>query len=215
MGFLGRLFGKEESGPTDAFGRPLGGEKSSSEAGPGSEGFSADVGFDVQAEPREPSAPAISFDSTPIETSWSSVTVNGVELPPDQAQAFTSALDEVKGVGGLDVSRALDLSAIPGLGNELRQVMGQHSHDPAAMQRAVVDVLRRHDIQIPLPPAGGGSPPPPEPPAPTPWDASHSAPPPPKRTPAERLLKLDELRDRGVLTDAEFEEQRRRILGGS
>jgi hypothetical protein len=208
MGFLRRLLGKEESGPTDAFGRPLAAEETGLERSRSS-GSSIDVGFEVESGAREPGARVISWESEPMETSWSSVWINGVQVPPEQARAFQAALDEVKGSGGIDVTETIDLSAIPGLGNELRQVMGLHAHDPAAMQRAVVEVLRRHNLNLPLP--AGGTPASPAPP-PTPWDSPRSEAAPPERTPAERLLKLDELRDRGVLTDAEFEQQRRRIL---
>jgi hypothetical protein len=175
MGLLRRVLGKEGPEPTDAFGRPLEAEA-----------------------PAAHQATTPSFEHAPAQAPSTTVWVNGLPLPPEQAQAVQSALDELRQGGGVDVTQTVDLSAVPGLRGELLQVTGLHSHDPAAMHRAALEVLRRRGLQIPLPAAGG--------------DVSQ---PPGERTPAERLIQLDELRDRGVLTDAEFEEQRRRLLGDS
>jgi hypothetical protein len=166
MGLLRRVLGKEGPEPTDAFGRPLEAEA-----------------------PAAHQATTPSFEHAPAQAPSTTVWVNGLPLPPEQAQAVQSALDELRQGGGVDVTQTVDLSAVPGLRGELLQVTGLHSHDPAAMHRAALEVLRRRGLQIPRPPA--------------------------QRPPAERLLKLGELRDRGVLTDAEFEEQMRRLLGDS
>ena len=56
--------------------------------------------------------------------------------------------------------------------------------------------------------AGGGSPPPS--PAPAPAEASGDE----ELAELEKLERLQRLREAGALTDAEFEQQKRRILGG-
>ena len=139
-----------------------------------------------QAPTAPTAAPAAPASTPPAERSPAPVWVKGIPLPPDLAQAVESALAELDGAGGIDAAETVDLGAIPGLQGELVQVLGLHAHDGAAMRRAAVEVLRRRGVRIPLP-------------RPQPS--------------AERLRALGELRDRGVLTDAEFEEQRRRALG--
>jgi hypothetical protein len=124
MGLWKKLLGREEEA-ADAFGQPVGSQPGTSV-----------------------STPLMSFQSTPVEASWSTVMVNGKPLPPDQAQAFTSAFEQ--------------------LGNVVIT-------DPNAA------------TSVPPPTAEAGD-------------------------PVGRLKQLDELRDQGVLTDAEFDAQKKKLL---
>jgi hypothetical protein len=176
MSLLGRLFGRAKEEPANPFGEgaPLG----------------------ARPEPVAPSAdePVVSLQSPPAETTWTTVTVNGRQLPADQAQAFAGAFEQLGSLASLGGSQVIDLRGVPGLRDEVLEAMRAHADDPAALQQRVMGALQRHGVQIPdpqnAPPAGAAG------------------------DPYERLEKLDQLRDRGVLTDAEFEEQKKKLLGG-
>jgi hypothetical protein len=163
MGFWKRLFGREEAA-ADAFGQPSG----------------SPPGTSV-------STPLMSFQSTPVEASWSTVMVNGKQLPPDQAQAFTSAFEQLGNLASLGTSQVVDLRGVPGLRDKVLGAMSDHADDATALQGAVLEALQSASAHLPAPPAEGGD-------------------------PVERLKKLDALRKQGVLTDAEFDAQKKKLL---
>jgi len=182
MGFLKRLLGREDE-PADAFGQPAG---ASVEVAPSTS--SPPPGTSV-------STPLMSFQSTPVEASWSTVMVNGKPLPPDQAQAFTSAFEELGNLASMGTSQVVDLRNVPGLRDKVLGAMRDHADDAAALQGAVLEALQSASAHLPAPEAGATV----QPPADT-------------GDPVERLKKLDELRDQGVLTDAEFDAQKQKLL---
>jgi hypothetical protein len=139
--------------------------------------------------------PIVSFESTPTEATWTSVTVNGQPVPPEQADAFRSAFEQLGNVASLGASQVIDLRGIPGLRDAVLGAMRDHAGEPAALQEAVLRALREHGV-------AAGSIPPPSGPSPA-----------PARDPVERLRELGRLRDQGVLTEAEFEAQKKRVLG--
>jgi hypothetical protein len=163
MGFFKRLLGREEEA-ADAFGQPSG----------------SPAGASV-------STPLMSFQSTPVEASWSTVVVNGKELPPDQAQAFTSAFEQLGNLASLGSSQVVDLRNVPGLRDQVLGAMRDHADNPAALQGAVLEALQGAAPHLPASPAEAGD-------------------------PVERLEKLDALRKQGVLTDAEFDAQKKKLL---
>jgi Short C-terminal domain len=160
VGFLKRLLGREEEGAN-----PFG------SAAPAPE---ADV-----------STPVVSFQSHPMEASWSSVTINGQRATPEQAQAFTQAFEQLGNVANLGSSQVVDLRGVPGLREKVLGAMRNHPDDPAAMQSALLDAFKTVGAPAPKPAEGD---------------------------PLDRLKKLDELRDQGLLTDAEFAEQKKKLL---
>ena len=161
MGFFKRLLGREDES-ADPFGQ----------AAPAAE---TDV-----------SNPIVSFQSQPMEASWSSVTINGKPATPEQAQAFTQAFEQLGNIASLGSSQVVDLRGVPGLREKVLGAMQDHADDPSAMQNALLDAFK---------------------------DIGTSIPPPAEGDPLDRLRKLDELRDQGVLTDAEFDAQKRKLLG--
>jgi hypothetical protein len=165
MGFFKRLLGRDDE-PADPFGQ-------------------ASPGTKVEAEP------IVSFQSTPTEATWTSVTVNGKPVPPEQAPAFTAAFEQLGNLASMGTSQVIDLRGLPGLREEVLGAMSAHADDPTALQRAVFEALGEHGVSLP----SAGSAPPPEP------------------DPIERIRKLDELRDQGLLSDAEFEAQKKKLLG--
>ena len=64
------------------------------------------------------------------------------------------------------------------------------------------------------PPADAPPPPPPPPATAPPPEPPQTAPVDDVRAPLDQLATLGQLREQGVLTDAEFDEQKARILGG-
>ena len=121
MGFLDRLLGRERE-DTDAFGNPTGGApRPATQTG-------------------EP--PAVTFESPPTEATWTSVTVNGRPVPPEQAQAFAAAFQDLGNLAQLGESQVVDLSGVPGLRERVLGAVSQHANDPAALQRVLTDVMR-------------------------------------------------------------------------
>lgn len=162
MGFLKRLLGREEEGAN-----PFGSAAPAPEA--------------------EVSTPVVSFQSHPMEASWSSVTINGQPATPEQAQAFTQAFEQLGNVASLGSSQVVDLRGVPGLREKVLGAMQNHPNDPAAMQSALLDAFKT-------------------------VGASPSAPAPAEGDPIDRIKKLDQLRDQGLLTDAEFDAQKKKLL---
>ncbi|MEA2467400.1 MAG: hypothetical protein QOJ57_1526 [Thermoleophilaceae bacterium] len=117
MGFLSRLFGRGPKEETDAFGHPP-----------------------ATAAPDRP--PAVSFESPPTEATWTSVTVNGKPVAPEQAQAFAAAFEGIGNLAALGQSQVVDLRGVPGLRERVLGAMSQHADDPAALQTVLADVLR-------------------------------------------------------------------------
>jgi hypothetical protein len=173
MGLWKKLLGREEQS-ADAFGQPT-------EAS-------------VEAAPSSVSTPLMSFQSAPMEASWSTVMVNGKPLPPDQAQAFTSAFEQVGNLASLGASQVIDLRHSPELREQVLGAMRDHAGDAAALQGAVLAALQGVSGQIAQPPAAG------------------AVPPAEGGDPLERLKKLDALRQQGVLTDDEFTAQKKKLL---
>jgi Short C-terminal domain len=181
MSLWKRLLGREEE-PADPFGRE------EDEPGPA-----------VEVRP-EPAAgghgePIVSFQSAPTEATWTSVTVNGRPVPPEQADAFRAAFEQLGNVASLGASQVIDLRGVPGLRDAVLGAMREHVGDPAALQGAVLRALREHGV------AAGSIPPP------------SGSPQAAQPDPVDRLRELGELRDQGVLTEAEFEAQKKRLLG--
>src|SRR3954470_6405641 len=172
MGLWKKLMGREEDS-ADAFGQPGGG---------------------ASVEPAAPAAggtPLVSFQSTPAEATWSSVTVNGQPLPPEQAQAFTGAFEQLGNLASLGASQVIDLRGRPEIREQVLSAIGEHASDPAALQNAVMSALQAAGV------AAG------QPLAATTGEAED---------PLDRLKKLDELHKAGALTDAEFEAQKKKLL---
>jgi Short C-terminal domain len=178
MGFWKRLLGREES--TNPFGQP---DETAVEVTP-------------STSPPPPSAgvstPLVSIESGPMHQTWTSVTVNGKPVPPEQAEAFTAAFEQLGNLASAGSSQVVDLTGRPELRDKVLGAMREHSDDPMALQNAVFEAL-------------GAAGPKAEPPA-------EPAAPPGKPDPYEQLRKLDELRDQGVLTDAEFEAKKKQLL---
>jgi hypothetical protein len=127
--------------------------------------------------------------------------------------------------GGIPVNlsvegQTIDASSIPGLQQEIMQIVAQHMNDPQAMRTAIRAKLADAGL-IPesaraVPPELAGTPvfgvgavpgvagAPPAAPAPAPAPAELPV--------ATRLQKLEELRQQGLITDAEYAAQRERIL---
>ena len=119
MGFLSRLLGRE--GPeTDAFGNPSGSAPPAAGQRP----------------------PAVKFESPPTEATWTSVTVNGQPVAPEQAQAFAAAFEGLGNLAALGQTQVIDLSGVPGLRERVLGVVSQHADDPVALQSAMTEVLR-------------------------------------------------------------------------
>src|SRR3954449_12252482 len=119
MGLWKKLTGREES--ADAF---------------GPRGAAASVA------PPPAGTPLVSFQSPPTQASWSSVTVNGQSLPPEQAQAFTSAFEQLGNVASIGASQVIDLRGQPEIREQVLGAISQHSDDPAALQSAVMSALQ-------------------------------------------------------------------------
>jgi hypothetical protein len=86
-------------------------------------------------------------------------------------------------------------------------------------ERRVADMVARGQIAAPAVARPTAPPPPPAPWPPRTWDPPASMGVPGMATPAsgnpiERLQRLGELREKGLITGAEFEVHKRRILGG-
>ena len=171
MGLWKRLLGREEE--ANAFGQPV------------------EASVEVAS-----STPLMSFRSRPIEATWSTVMVNGKPLAPEQAQAFTSAFEQLGNLASVGTSQVLDLRNVPGLRDKVFGAMRDHANDPVALQAAVLEALGGAGAEITDPNAATSVPPP----ADEPGD------------PVGRLKQLDELRDQGVLTDAEFDTQKKKLL---
>jgi Short C-terminal domain len=182
VGFFKRLLGREDES-ADPFGQPA---EASIQVAPTTS--AAPSGTSV-------STPLMSFQSTPVEASWSTVMVNGKSLPPDQAQAFTSAFEQLGNLASMGTSQVVDLRNVPGLRDKVLGAMRDHADDAAALQGAVLEALQSASEQLPEPAAGAAAPRPAK-----------------TGDPVERLKKLDELRDQGVLTDAEFDAQKQKLL---
>jgi hypothetical protein len=127
----------------------------------------------------------------------------------------------------LDGGPEVDLGQYPGAAIALRQLIassGRAAHgtvdlrsDPELKTRARA-ILAEHGVRLdapappvaPGPPVPGGYPPSPAPSAPAaPAPAARD-----KDSVAERLQELDQLRSAGLVGPEEYDEQRRRILGG-
>jgi hypothetical protein len=176
VGFFKRLMGREEE-EASPFGTPA----------------------DAQIAPAAPSqnsgdTPFLSFHSHPVETTWSSVTVNGKQLDGDQAQAFSKAFESLGNLASLGASQVIDLRGHPELRQKVLGAMGDHPNDPAALQNAVMEALQAAGVTT-----GGTSP--------TTPPAAHEA-----EDPLDRLRKLDELHKSGALTDEEFTAQKKKLL---
>jgi hypothetical protein len=119
MGFLSRLFGRRTQESTDAFGHPQ-----------------------TAAAPDD--RPAVTFESPPTEATWTSVTVNGKPVAPEQAQAFAAAFEGLGNLAALGEtqSQVIDLRGVPGLRERVLGAVSQHGDDPAALQSVMAEVLR-------------------------------------------------------------------------
>jgi len=117
-------------------------------------------------------------------------------------------------------------SIVVEVGGETGVVVFDHLPQPAAIQSLVteqIDAMRRSKspwlqpqlqpqpqpqpqpgAPAPYPPVPGMPPPPPAPPAPAPTAAGPSV--------AERLVQIDELRQRGILSDSEFQAKKAELL---
>lgn len=135
----------------------------------------------------DPSTPVVSVESKPIEATWSSVMVNGKPVSPDQAQAFTQAFEQLGHLAAMGTSQVIDLRNVPGLRDKVLGAMSVHANDAAALQGAVFQALESASEHLPAPTAAAGD-------------------------PLERLKQLDELHKQGVLTDAEFAQQKKKLL---
>jgi hypothetical protein len=133
------------------------------------------------------STPVVSFQSQPMEASWSSVTINGQRATPEQAQAFTQAFEQLGNVASLGSSQVVDLRGVPGLREKVLGAMQNHPDDPAAMQSALLEAFKTVGAAASSPPEAGD--------------------------PLDRLKKLDDLRKQGVITDEDFDAQKRKLLG--
>lgn len=117
MGFLSRLFGRGPEEERDAFGHPQ-----------------------TTGAPARP--PVVSFESPPTEATWTSVTVNGKPVAPEQAQAFAASFEGLGNLAALGQSQVVDLRGVPGLRERVLGAMSQHADDPAALQSVMTEVLR-------------------------------------------------------------------------
>jgi hypothetical protein len=173
MGFWRRLLGREEE-RANPFGQP---PESSVEIAPAS------------TPPPAPSTspPVVSFESGPMHQTWTTVTVNGKPVSPEQADAFTNAFEQLGNLASAGTSQVIDLTGRPELREKVLGALREHAGDPIALQAAVFAALGAAGVQ-----------------------AAPAAPAQPD--PYEQLRKLDELRDQGVLTDAEFEAKKKQLL---
>ena len=121
MGFLDRLLGRERE-DTDAFWNPTAGA------------------------PRPPThtgePPPVPFDSPPTAATRTRLTASGEPVPPEQAQAFAAAFQDLGNLAQLGESQVVDLSGVPGLRERVLGAVSQHANDPAALQRVLTDVMR-------------------------------------------------------------------------
>ncbi len=139
--------------------------------------------------------PLVSFQSHPTEATWSTVMVNGKPLAPDQANAFTSAFEQLGNLASMGSTQVVDLRNVPGLRDQVLGAMQDHANDPAALQSAVLSALQAAAPQVPeLQTTGAASP---------------AA---PVADPLDRLKKLDGLRHQGAITDDEFQAQKKKLL---
>jgi hypothetical protein len=117
----------------------------------------------------------------------------------DEVNAAATSAGAGFSVGGIDVSGAqvIDARGVPGVRDAIIQAVGQAggaAADPAAVNQAVLSALGQAGVAVPGgTPASGGA-------APAAED------------PLDRLKKLNDLRQAGALTDAEFEAQKAKIL---
>jgi uncharacterized Zn-binding protein involved in type VI secretion len=155
----------------------------------GHEDETADPFGGASPAPASPAAstPIVSLESKPIEATWSSVMVNGKPVAPDQAQAFTQAFEQLGHLAAMGTSQVIDLRNVPGLRDKVLGAMSAHGNDAAALQGAVFQALESASEHLPPPAAAAGD-------------------------PLDRLKELDALRKQGVLTDAEFAQQKKKLL---
>ena len=86
----------------------------------------------------------VAFESPPTEGTWTSVTVNGRPVAPEQAQAFAAAFEGLGNLAALGEaqSHVIDLRDVPGLRDRVLGAVSQAPTDPAALQAVITDVLR-------------------------------------------------------------------------
>lgn len=142
-------------------------------------------------------------DPTRIRIEWDEVQT-GAEQGLAQAQALAAAMggglaDGAPAFPGADAvvadqSVVIDARDVPGLREDVFEIAANYANDPQRMQSEVLDALREHGVDVPGVAGVGAA-------APAADD-----------DPAERLRKLDALRDQGLITPDEHEAQRRRII---
>jgi hypothetical protein len=141
-----------------------------------------------------------------LGTPGEQVTINGEPLPPNPA-APASPGDPTNPAAPMGfTTRAvidggttvIDARGVPGLRDELLKAVSdvRAGGNPAELQAAVMKAMSQGMAVAGQAPALPGA-----------------APAPPQEDPLDRLEKLNELRQSGALTDAEFEAQKTKLLG--
>jgi len=133
--------------------------------------------------------PIVSLQSGPASATWTSVNVNGRELPAAQAGAFRAAFEQLGNLASMGSGQVFDLRGITGLREQVLGAVHDNQHDPQALQAAVFGALKEHGVM-----AG----------------AEFGA---PAVDPVSQIERLDALRRSGALSDAEFQAQKTRLLG--
>jgi Short C-terminal domain len=157
----------------------------------------------------EPVTSSVQVQVEGLGTPGAQVTINGEPLPPNPASPSnpanpanpadptvpTSVTTRTVIDGGTTV---IDARGVPGLRDELLKAVSdvRAGGNPAELQAAMMKAMSQG-----LAAAGQAAALPGVAPAPAPED------------PLDRLEKLNELRQSGALTDAEFEAQKKKLLG--
>jgi Short C-terminal domain len=151
--------------------------------------------------------PSVDVSILDTPSTSASVTPN-VSSPPPNAPASPSAPDQAPPADGSippihttmtfdGGTTVIDARNVPGLRQELLDVIG-HGGNPAEIQDLVMKAMSQGHAVTGSSPLTPGAITPPSPPA---------------EDPLDRLKRLNDLRISGALTDAEFEAEKKKILG--
>lgn len=112
-------------------------------------------------------------------------------------------------------AQTIDARDVGGLRDDMLEILKRHGIDPMSGQMTAIDAsdipglteeiqstLTTHGIQVPMGWLPQGTP-----------GLMQIGEPPHGADPTERIHKLEQLRDSGLITPAEFDQQRARILG--